>query len=146
MKAHVVSFLSGLVFAFGLAIGGMLQPARVVGFLDFFGTWDPTLAFVMAGGLSVNLFAYHILTKKRDAPAFSPEFHLPTRKDVDAPLVVGAGIFGAGWALAGYCPGPAVTSLALGTFDALAFVAAMAAGIYAFSVFERPGAHVAKVG
>ena len=135
MTKHLVSFVSGVLFALGLAIGGMLEPARVVGFLDFLGTWDPTLAFVMAGGLGVNTVAYYF-TKQRKAPALVDSFHLPDKKEITARLIGGSVLFGAGWALAGYCPGPAVTTLASGTFSAFAFVAAMAAGMYVWAAIE----------
>jgi uncharacterized membrane protein YedE/YeeE len=137
MKENILSFVSGAIFAVGLGIGGMLEPARVVGFLDFFGTWDPTLAFVMAGGLAVNVFAYHVLTKKREVPAFSTRFHLPSRRDLTLRLVLGSAIFGVGWALAGYCPGPAITTVATTTLDAFAFVGAMAVGMVTWSLFEN---------
>jgi uncharacterized membrane protein YedE/YeeE len=142
---YLVSVVSGAIFAVGLAIGGMLEPVRVVGFLDFFGTWDPTLAFVMGGGLGVNIFAYHVLTKKRDAPSLATRFHLPTRADITPCLVVGSAIFGVGWALAGFCPGPAVVTMATGTLDAFAFVAAMAAGMYVWSFIDHRVAPQAAV-
>ena len=135
MTKHLVSFLSGVLFALGLAVGGMLEPARVVGFLDFFGIWDPTLAFLMAGGVGVNTLAYYF-TKQREAPALADRFHLPDKNEITARLIGGSVLFGVGWALAGYCPGPAVTTLASGTFSAFAFVGAMAAGMYVWAAIE----------
>jgi len=133
---HVLAFVSGVIFAVGLAIGGMLEPARVVGFLDFFGTWDPTLAFVMGGALAVAVPLHHFVVQKRATPFFDTQFHTPTNRDIEPRLLVGSAVFGMGWALAGFCPGPGLTTLATGTVDAFSFVAAMAAGMYAWSALE----------
>ena len=121
--------VSALLFAVGLGIGGMLNPARVVGFLDFFGQWDPTLAFVMGGALMVNTVAYR-LTALRRKPVYDEQFHLPVETKITRRLLLGSACFGVGWALAGYCPGPAITSLGLGTMHSLLFVVAMAAGSF----------------
>ncbi|WP_437908663.1 DUF6691 family protein [Sorangium sp. So ce327] len=143
MKQGAAAFLAGLLFAVGLGVSGMTQPSRVIGFLDVAGGWDPSLAFVMAGAVSVHFLAYRVLRWRRrgggaDAagPARAPRFPLladradvPTRADIDARLVAGAALFGVGWGLAGYCPGPALVSLATGSRAVLAFVAAMAAGM-----------------
>jgi uncharacterized membrane protein YedE/YeeE len=120
-------FVSALVFGVGLGVGGMLDPARVVGFLDFFGKWDPTLAFVMGGALAVNTLAYR-LTSRRRQPLFDDRFHLPTEKKVTSRLILGSACFGVGWAIAGYCPGPALTTLGLGTVNSMLFVGAMGLG------------------
>ncbi|XXU39332.1 DUF6691 family protein [Sorangium sp. So ce1000] len=139
----MAAFFAGLLFAVGLGVSGMTQPSRVLGFLDVAGDWDPSLAFVMVGAISVHFVAYRVLRWRRrgggvDAagPAGAPRFPLladraavPTRTDVDARLVAGAALFGIGWGLAGYCPGPALVSLATGSCAVLAFVAAMAAGM-----------------
>jgi len=126
--SKLVALLCGLVFGLGLAISGMTDPARVQGFLDLAGRWDPTLAFVMGGGLLVNIPAYW-LTKTRSQPLFGVRFVLPTRKDIDAPLLVGAASFGIGWGLGGFCPGPAIASLSSGLPQVLLFCAAMLAGM-----------------
>jgi uncharacterized membrane protein YedE/YeeE len=143
MGAIAVPLIAGLLFGAGLTVSQMVDPAKVQGFLDFAGiadgTWDPSLAFVMAGALVVTALGYR-LALRRPAPLMAPRFALPTRKDVDARLVTGAAIFGVGWGLAGYCPGPAVASLAFGNAEALAFVVAMLVGMGAFELFARPSA------
>lgn len=120
-------FICGLIFGLGLAISGMLNPSKVGAFLDLAGAWDPSLAFVMGGGLMVNLVFFHFL--KRPSPYFAESFALPSLTRLDKPLLIGAALFGIGWALGGLCPGPAIASLAYGTFDAMFFFIAMAAGL-----------------
>jgi uncharacterized membrane protein YedE/YeeE len=129
MKASLVSFASGIVFALGLGISGMTQPSKVIGFLDFAGAWDASLAFVMIGAIGVYFVAYR-LTRKMRAPLLAAQFSIPKRTELDGQLILGAVIFGAGWGLSGFCPGPAITSLASGAMPVVAFVASMAAGIY----------------
>jgi uncharacterized membrane protein YedE/YeeE len=128
MAPLLAAFACGLVFAFGLVAGGMTQPAKVVGFLDFTGSWDPSLAFVMGGALATHAllrrFALH-----RAQPLFAPRFSLPTRTELDARLIGGAAIFGVGWGLGGFCPGPAVVALGAGMNAALIVVPAMLAGM-----------------
>ncbi len=119
---------AGAIFGVGLAVSGMTKPSKVVGFLDLFGAWDASLAFVMMGAIAVHLVAHRLVTR-RASPLFDRRFHLPTRQDLDARLVLGAAIFGVGWALAGFCPGPALVSAASGSFAAIGFVAAMTVGI-----------------
>lgn len=124
MRQNIVAFLAGLVFAIGLGIAGMTQPAKVVGFLDFFGRWDPSLIFVMGGAIAAHLyFARRAL--KTAAPRLAPRFVMPTRKDLDLPLIVGAAIFGVGWGIGGLCPGPALVSVFSGAKTTLLFVVAM---------------------
>lgn len=120
----LVGLFAGLLFGAGLVVSGMTEPAKVRGFLDFTGHWDPTLAFVMAGAIAVHLLAYRLIRGRR-APILGGSFQLPTRRDIDAKLLAGAAIFGVGWGLGGYCPGPAVTSLTTGAPAVLVFVAAM---------------------
>lgn len=132
-----VALVSGLLFAIGLAIGGMTQPAKVVGFLDVAGNWDPSLAFVMVGAITVY-FVANRLVKKRSAPLVGSAFHLPTRRDIEPRLLVGAGLFGVGWGLAGYCPGPGLSVLGAGSFRALLFVLSMALGMLLFEMMQRP--------
>lgn len=124
---HVVVVLSAVLFAVGLGIGGMLQPARIVGFLDFFGRWDPTLAFVMVGALGVNIVSFR-LSSARKKPVLDAQFYLPSQIGITPALVGGSALFGVGWALAGYCPGPALTSLGAGVTSCVALVGAMAVG------------------
>ena len=128
MKALVVSFVSGIIFALGLGISGMTRPTKVIGFLDFFGNWDPSLACVMIGAICVFFVAYR-LSRKMLSPVLAAKFSLPQRTDLDANLILGAAIFGAGWGLGGFCPGPAITSLASGSIAVVIFVGAMAIGI-----------------
>lgn len=130
MKALLTSFISGMVFALGLGISGMTRPIKVIGFLDFFGAWDASLAFVMIGAIAVYFVAYH-WSRKMPSPLLAADFSLPRRDDLDANLILGAAIFGAGWGLGGFCPGPALTSLASGASAVLLFVAAMVVGMYA---------------
>ena len=138
MKSALVSFLSGLTFALGLGISGMTRPVKVIGFLDFFGAWDASLAFVMLGAIAV-FFVAHRLSRSMDSPILAPEFSIPKRTDLDSRLVIGAALFGAGWGMGGFCPGPAITSLASGASPVAVFVAAMAAGIYLHNCLAQGG-------
>lgn len=124
----VPPFASGALFGAGLAVGGMTDPTRVRGFLDLFGNWDPTLAFVMGGAVIVMAIAWRFQARMA-RPLFGERFALPDRSDLDGKLIAGSALFGVGWGIAGLCPGPAVTSLALSPSDALPFVAAMLVGM-----------------
>ncbi|MGH7965692.1 MAG: DUF6691 family protein [Candidatus Binatia bacterium] len=135
MIVNITIFLSGLLFALGLGISGMTQPQKVTGFLNVLGDWDPSLALVMAGGVSVYLLL-HRLILKRSRPIFGRSFFLPTHQDIDRPLLLGAALFGLGWGLVGFCPGPALVSTVTGHPAVLIFVLAMAAGMYAFEVLD----------
>ena len=130
------AFASGLLFGLGLAVSGMTDPRKVLAFLDVAGRWDPSLLLVMASAVAVT-FAATRLVLRRGAPLLDARFHLPTRDDIDPPLLAGAVIFGIGWGLAGYCPGPALASLAAASTDAIAFVAAMAVGMLAYRAMRR---------
>ena len=129
----------GAVFALGLVISGMTQPAKVIGFLNLaglwnaqrYGPWDPSLAFVMGGALCVTLVAFTITTRPGRTPWLAVRFELPSRKDIDWRLLLGAALFGIGWGVVGYCPGPALASLLVNGADAVIFVACMAAGMWA---------------
>ncbi len=124
----LLAFFCGLIFAIGLGISGMTQPAKVTGFLDFTGHWDPSLAFVMAGAVALYALGYRFVMRWQK-PIVTSQFDLPKARPVDSKLLIGAALFGAGWGLAGYCPGPALVSLA--TFDSrpVIFVAAMLIGM-----------------
>jgi uncharacterized protein len=135
MKMLLGALLSGLIFGAGLVISGMTQPAKVLGFLDIFGVWDPTLAFVMGGALAVALPGFW-LARGRERPLLAKQFRWPTRKDIDAPLVVGAVLFGIGWGLVGLCPGPAITNLATFMPQIFLFVVAMAVGMVALDAWQ----------
>jgi hypothetical protein len=129
--------LTGALFGAGLLVSGMTQPARVIGFLDVTGAWDPSLAFVMGSAVVVYAVAFRWILRRRSSPWFEAKLHLPTRRDLDRPLIVGAALFGIGWGLGGLCPGPGIVSAAGGSLPALAFVAAMLAGMYAQSRSSR---------
>jgi len=137
MKIKLGAFLGGLTFGIGLAIAGMTQPAKIVGFFDFFGSWDPSLGFVMLGALLVYTPIYRWATRRWKRPIWARSFALPTRKDIDWRLVLGSAIFGIGWGLGGYCPGPALTSVGAGSDEAFTFGAAMLFGVGAYQLFMR---------
>ena len=139
MKVLLISFVSGVVFALGLGISGMTRPVKVIGFLDFFGAWDASLAFVMVGAIAVYFVAYR-WSSSMPSPRFAPDFALPKRSDLDGKLILGAALFGAGWGLSGFCPGPALASLASGALPVLVFVAAMSIGMYLHSWVSRSAA------
>ena len=124
----VVAFLCGLLFAVGLVLSGMTLPAKIIGFLDIFGDWDPSLAFVMGGAVMVHL-GFQQLFKNRKRPLFDTEFHLPARTEFDYKLFGGAAIFGVGWGLSGFCPGPAIVSLVTVAPESLLFFVGMVLGI-----------------
>lgn len=126
-RTILAALASGALFGAGLAISSMTDRAVVLGFLDVFGAWNPTLAFVMGGAVLVTAIAFRIVLK-RPAPALGGEFRLPKRDDVDKRLLAGAAIFGIGWGLAGFCPGPALVGAAAGFVDAWIFLPAMVAG------------------
>lgn len=134
VKQNTMAFLVGFLFALGLAISGMTQPQKVIGFLDL-AHWDPSLLFVMMGALLVHTVAYPLIRKK-SSPLFDTKWHVPTRKDVTTRLIIGSALFGIGWGLAGYCPGPALTSLASGNVNSFLFVGAMLAGMLVFKKTE----------
>lgn len=125
---RLAALASGSLFGAGLAVGGMTDPARVRGFLDLFGDWDPTLAFVMGGALVVMALAW-LLQKRMGRPFLATEFALPDRSDVTSPLVVGAALFGIGWGIAGLCPGPGFAALAIAPSSAAIFIVAMLGGM-----------------
>ncbi|KQV36656.1 YeeE/YedE family protein [Rhizobium sp. Root1204] len=119
---------SGAVFGFGLSLSGMLNPARVQGFLDVFGAWDPSLAFVLGGAVLVAFVGFRIMYRMR-RPVLDESFHVPSKNAIDAPLVIGSALFGVGWGLGGFCPGPAVASLSVGFVESFVFVVAMIVGM-----------------
>ncbi len=136
MQHRISEFLVGLLFGMGLILSGMTDPGKVIGFLDLFGAWDPSLALVMGGAIGVGFFAF-ALAKKRTANFLGGALHLPKSNDIDRPLVIGAVLFGAGWGLAGFCPGPALVSLAAGQPKAAVFVVFMLAGMVIFEINQR---------
>jgi len=132
--AIFIQFVIGLLFGLGLVIAGMSNPAKVLNFLDFAaisaGTWDGSLAFVLMGAIAVTFVGYRLVLK-RTRPVFAPKFHLPDTQDLNARIMIGPAIFGVGWGLAGFCPGPAFTALAGGSSAAFSFVASMLLGMLA---------------
>ncbi|MBV0931796.1 YeeE/YedE family protein [Marinobacterium weihaiense] len=129
-KRIIAALLAGTLFGFGLSVAQMIDPAKVINFLDITGQWDPSLAFVMAGGLLINMIATPLILK-RNKPLLAEYFQLPTRQQVDKRIVMGGAIFGIGWGLAGYCPGPMLTSLSFADSDILTVVAAFVVGTFA---------------
>ena len=130
------SFLAGLVFGLGLIVSGMANPAKVLGFLDLTGHWDPSLAFVMAGAIAVGVVAF-AAARRRAVSLLGAEMRLPSARRIDRRLVLGSVVFGIGWGMAGFCPGPALVSLGMGEFKAFVFVVAMLAGMGLFELLER---------
>lgn len=135
------SFVAGLVFGLGLIVSGMVSPAKVLGFLDLAGKWDPSLALVMAGAIAVGAPAF-FLASKRASTLLGTPMRLPDARQIDRRLVLGSLAFGVGWGLAGFCPGPAMVALGAGYGKALLFVVAMLAGMLAFELVERARASV----
>lgn len=125
----VLAGVVGALFGIGLLLSGMTQPAKVIGFLNPTHHWDPSLAFVMAGAAGVYAVLFRMI-RARGRPWLDVRFHLPTRRDLDLPLILGAALFGVGWGLGGLCPGPALVGAASGNGAVIAFVAAMLAGMY----------------
>jgi uncharacterized protein len=132
----IAAFLAGLVFGVGLIVSGMSDPSKVIGFLDVAGAWDPSLAFVMAGAILVGFFAFGF-ARRRSQAVLGGAMRLPSRRDIDPPLVLGSVAFGVGWGLAGFCPGPALVSFGSGQDKAVVFVIAMLAGMLAYAFTAR---------
>ena len=129
MGRLVTVYAIGLVFGLGIAISGMANPAKVLNFFDFAGTWDPSLVLVMVSALATTLVGYRLVLGRRAAPLLADRFHLPTARAIDRPLVGGAAVFGIGWGLAGFCPGGAIPALGTGRIEPIIFVAALVGGI-----------------
>jgi len=141
MNSIIASLASGVIFGLGLAISGMTNPAKIIGFVDITGQWDPSLIFVMVGAVIVYGIGFR-LAQRSGTPMFAPKFQVPTRNDIDTRLIAGGALFGVGWGLAGVCPGPAITALAFGMEEFYVFFAAMAAGslIYGLTMKPKPSA------
>ena len=127
MRQNAIALLSGLLFGFGLGLSQMVDRARVLGFLDVAGQWDPTLLFVLGGAVGVTMVAFRFVLRLPH-PLFGNQFFLPTKTAIDRPLLVGASLFGIGWGISGYCPGPGITALTLGMWNPFIFVASAIAG------------------
>jgi uncharacterized membrane protein YedE/YeeE len=135
-KNSFVALIVGLLFALGLGISGMTQPEKVIGFLDVTESWDPSLLFVMIGAVGFHFITYHLI-RRRSSPLFSTNWHVPTRRDLTPALLIGSLIFGVGWGLAGYCPGPAITALASFETKPIIFVLGLLLGMGLFKVVDR---------
>ena len=136
MLTVFTSLLAGLVFGLGLIVSGMANPAKVLGFLDVGGSWDPSLAFVMAGAIAIGAIAFAV-ARKRTLSLLGVAMKLPTSRDIDRRLVIGSALFGIGWGVAGFCPGPGLVALGMGEIKALVFVGAMLVGMGIFELLER---------
>src|SRR3981081_4629114 len=141
----MASLVCGLVFGAGLLISGMVQPTKVLGFLDIFGAWDPSLAVVMAAALAVAVPGF-MLARNRSRPWLTGQYFWPGKSEIDAPLVLGAGLFGIGWGLVGLCPGPALESLATLSPGVIVFVAAMAGGMALHDFWQNAQSKIRKQG
>ena len=139
MKEKLIVIFSGLLFGFGLGLSQMIDRERVLGFLDVADNWDPTLLFVLGGAVTVTLITFRFVLKQ-PRPILTERFYLPTKKDIDLPLVAGAAIFGIGWGIAGYCPGPAITALVLKTWNPVLFVVALIIGSLTYKSITTLGA------
>ena len=140
MPLILSAFASGLVFGLGLIVSQMVNPAKVIGFLDVFGSWDPSLALVMGAAVAASAVGY-VVARRRGVPVFSSRLEMPTRRDIDPRLVAGAALFGIGWGLVGLCPGPALTILPVGPWQVAVFVASMVAGMALFRLVPTGPAH-----
>ncbi|MGA9382845.1 MAG: DUF6691 family protein [Phormidium sp.] len=136
MQEKMTILLSGLLFGLGLGFSQMIDRDRVLGFLDVTGIWDPTLLFVLGGAVTVTVITFRFVLR-RSQPILANEFHLPTKKDIDKPLVIGAVMFGIGWGIAGYCPGPGITALVLGIWNPILFMAAFIVGSLAYKWYSK---------
>lgn len=136
MLRYFTALLAGLIFGLGLVISQMINPEKVISFLDIFGNWDPSLAFVMGGGLIVTAIGYRLVLRKTK-PYAAGQFQVPTNRAVDKKLAVGAVLFGMGWGLVGLCPGPAIAGLLVGGVPILIFLGAMITGMILFEGFNR---------
>ncbi len=132
----LASYLIGLVFGVGISISGIANPAKVLNFFDLFGIWDPSLAFVMGGAVVTTFIGYRYVLK-RSAPILEGRFQLPTRRDLDLPLILGSATFGVGWGIAGFCPGGAIPALGTGRTEVVLFMAALLAGILTAKTLQR---------
>lgn len=135
MKENLLALLSGLLFGLGLGLSQMIDRDRVLGFLDVKGVWDPTLLFVLGGAVTVTVIAFRFVLR-RSQPILASQFHLPTKKDIDKPLIIGSALFGVGWGIAGYCPGPGITALVLGIWNPVLFMVAFIVGSLSYKWYS----------
>lgn len=135
-KNSLAALVVGVLFGVGLVLSGMTQPHKVVGFLDLFGDWDPSLIFVMGGAVLVHSATYHLI-RRRPSPLLSTHWHVPTKKELTPSLLIGSFFFGVGWGLGGFCPGPAITSLVSLNYKPLVFVVSMLVGMVLFRALDK---------
>jgi len=140
IKQYCVVLISGLLFGLGLGFSQMIDRERVIGFLDVAGVWDPTLLFVLGGAVSVTLIAFRFVLRLSH-PLLDEKFYLPTKKDIDLPLVVGSAIFGIGWGISGYCPGPGITALVLGVLNPVIFLISLIIGSLTYKWYTNLSKH-----
>jgi uncharacterized membrane protein YedE/YeeE len=136
MKNAIAAFAVGFIFALGLGVSGMTQPQKVVGFLNLFGAWDPSLMFVMMGAIGVHFFTYKVI-RQRTSPLLASTWQVPTKKDITPSLIFGSVLFGIGWGLAGFCPGPAIASVASMGSRPIMFLVSMLVGMYFFKLADH---------
>ncbi|MDD5580933.1 MAG: YeeE/YedE family protein [Methylobacter sp.] len=136
MKLIMIALISGLLFGAGLTLSQMTNPDKVLNFLDIAGNWDPSLIFVMAGALSITLLFFRPILK-RPRPLFDKKFYLSSKSALDKPLLIGAAIFGIGWGISGYCPGPSVAGLGLGNFEAIVMIGSIYLGFIAHRLYSK---------
>lgn len=133
---NVVALALGILFSIGLTVSGMVNPNKVIGFLDIFRSWDPDLLFVMGGAAGLNLVLFRFVLKRKN-PILSPDFQLPTSTDIDKRLIIGSALFGIGWGIGGVCPGPGLANLFTLKMEAIVFVAFMLIGMVSFKFFDK---------
>ena len=136
MGKIVFGLLSGLIFGFGLVISGMSNPAKVLNFLDIFGTFDPSLIFVMGGAVIVVFVGYRLVLRRKQ-PVFDQVFQIPSRKEIDKNLIIGSALFGIGWGIGGFCPGPAITALSLGSEGIFYFLPSLLIGLWLSKILKK---------
>ena len=136
MKKNLIAILSGVLFGFGLCLSQMVNPEKVLGFLDISGNWDPSLAFVMMGALTVTLITFRFILK-RQIPLFDSKFYLSNRQDIDKRLIIGAALFGIGWGMSGYCPGPVVTGMGLQISETFIVLVSIYAGFFSHQLLLK---------
>jgi uncharacterized membrane protein YedE/YeeE len=135
IRENGIALIAGLIFGLGLGLSQMIDRDRVLGFLDIAGTWDPTLLFVLGGAVGVTIVTFRFVLRLPH-PLLTQKFYLPTKTSIDKPLIIGAAIFGVGWGIAGYCPGPAITALTLGIVNPVLFIIALIVGSLGYKHFE----------
>jgi len=136
MNLFISAYVSALLFGLGLGVSGMTQPSKVIGFLDIAGNWDPSLLFVMVGAIAVHSVSYRLITK-RESPVLTTKFQIPTNKQLDASLIIGSAVFGMGWGIGGFCPGPALVASVSGALPVLFFLGAMISGVYLHRLYKN---------